>query len=292
MAWTMASIRAAMRTPVTGSNLADRFHIPSGSTQVRARTLRRCRARRSRPSSSWSRFVSRSNRRENCSTVPAFATAARASARAINSARFVVSSFLAARVTASMWSAVIAPSSSASASRGVLFRVLERSVDFAALLSDFLDALAMRCSGNDSTACNCDTRAACWASHQACTSRTATRPDSIRSAPGAGFARTPAMRSTRSITPAISMSTTLNRGCHEPAHITLAMSETTKYGGFAHRRGRLTPPAGSPLSRRRRRGRVRLPGGTGSPPRRRSWTRRECRSWPGRRGHPARRRVR
>ena len=51
-AWTVASIRAAMRTPVSGSNLADRFHMPSTSTHDLARALRRWRSRRSTPSPS------------------------------------------------------------------------------------------------------------------------------------------------------------------------------------------------------------------------------------------------
>ncbi len=46
-----------------------RFHIPSPSTHDDARTLRRCRANRSNPSSAWTRFASNATRRANCSTV-------------------------------------------------------------------------------------------------------------------------------------------------------------------------------------------------------------------------------
>lgn len=210
-------MRAATLTPVTGSNLADRFHMPSGSTHDRARVLRRWRSRRSRPSSCWSRLVSRSNRRANSSTVPALATSASASARSMNSTRLAPSSFLEARVTASTWSPVIAPSFSASASFGVDSSVVERSVDFAACPNDCFAASATVFSTNESTARNWLTSPACWASNQARTSRTATRPEVIRSRPATGDERTAEMSSTRSTTPAISIPTTLNRGCHTVA---------------------------------------------------------------------------
>ena len=85
-----------------------------------------------------------------------------------------------------MWSAVIAPSPNASASFGVSASVLDRSVVLAAWPSDVFAALAMVFSGNESSWPSCATRPACCASHQAWTSRTATRPDSIRSAHAAG----------------------------------------------------------------------------------------------------------
>jgi hypothetical protein len=198
-------MRAAMRTPVSGSNLPDRFHMPSLSTHDRIRALRRCRSNRSTPSPSCNRFVSIANRRANSSTLPALATSASASARASSSPRWAVSSCLDARVTASMWPLVIAPSPNAPANFGVAPNVADRSVDLAACPNDCFDALAMRCSGNESTSARRATRPACWASHHACTSRTATRPVSISSAPAARSDRTTAMRSTRSITPPISI---------------------------------------------------------------------------------------
>jgi len=58
-ACTMVSTRAATFIPVSGSNLTDRFHIPSRSTHDFMRALRRCRLNRSMPSPSWSFFASR-----------------------------------------------------------------------------------------------------------------------------------------------------------------------------------------------------------------------------------------
>jgi hypothetical protein len=99
---------------------------------------------------------------------------------------------------------VIAPSSKASANFGVAVSVAERSVVFDAAPSDVLAASAIVFSANDSTCRNDVTSPACWASSHARASRMATRPDEINAASAAESERTAAMRSTRSITPAIS----------------------------------------------------------------------------------------
>ena len=165
------------------------------------------------PSSAWMRFTSIAIRRANCSDVDAAATAARVSARSNNSARWAAGSWFAARVTTSMWAAVVAPSPNAPASSGVAASVLERCVTFAAAPSDDFEAFATRASTKPPDD-NFATSAACWASAHACTSRTATRPDSIRSSDADTSSRTATMRCTRSATAAESIRRTVRRGCH------------------------------------------------------------------------------
>jgi hypothetical protein len=188
-------------TPVTGSNRPRRFHIPSGSTQVDNRVLRRCRSRRSIPSSASKRFASISRRRRNSSTVPAAATATNASARSNNSSRCAGSSCFELRVTASMCPAVIAPSPNASANFGVAANVSDRSVVLLAAPIELRSAAAIAASGNDDTTRNRPTNTPLRASNHPDNSRTATNAACTESASAAGSSHAASTRPTRSITP-------------------------------------------------------------------------------------------
>ena len=164
---------------MTGSNRPRRFHIPSPSTHVDRRVLRRCRSRRSRPSSAsagaWPpgrdgggtrppsplQRPPRARRR-----VPAAPRARPGSSRAD------------VRVRASTWPAVVVPSPNASARLGVAANVAERSLVLVAVPSEHRSASAIADSGNDDTASN-------WATSPACGRPTTPEPHAPRPAPTA-----------------------------------------------------------------------------------------------------------
>ncbi len=109
------------------------------------------------------------------------------------------------------------PPSSAAAIDGNDANVAARSTTVDACPSDPFDDAAIDCSGNDTSATSPRTRSASDASNHARTRRTSTRADSRSTRPAATSARTAPMRPTRSRTAAISMSTTMESGCHRVA---------------------------------------------------------------------------